>query len=71
MTFKMSTVWSWSWVAMAATRGVVNLTDASKDLWEEDTGLMIPIPPRRTGRANKSLSILEQGGRPVRAGIKC
>ena len=53
---------------MAATRGVFNLTDASK---EEDTGLMIPTPPRRTGRANKSLSILEQGGRPVRAGIKC
>ena len=45
---------------MAATRGVVNLTDASKDLWEEDTELMIPKPPRLTGRANKSLSILEQ-----------
>ena len=36
-----------------------------------DTGLVIPIPPRRTGRASRSLSSLEQGGRPVKAGIRC
>ena len=58
---------------MAATIEVhdVRLTDASKACCDVDTGLVVPIPPRRTGRANSSLSSLEQGGRPVKAGIKC
>ena len=53
-----------------ATRGDVSLTEASKTR-DEDTGLMIPIPPRRTGRANRFLFSLEHGGRPVKAGIRC
>ena len=32
---------------MIATRGDVSLTEASKTSCAEDTGLMIPIPPRR------------------------
>ena len=56
---------------MVAARGDVSLVEASKLRCDVDAGLVIPIPPRRTGRANRSLSSLEQGGRPVRAGIKC
>ena len=56
---------------MVAARGDVSLVEASKLQCDVDTGLVIPIPPRRTDRANRSLSSLEQGGRPVRAGIKC
>ena len=55
---------------MAVTRGDVSRVDASKILYELDAGLVIPIPPRRTGRASSSLSTLEHGGRPVRAGIR-
>lgn len=57
---------------MVATRGDVSLVEASKLRCDVDTGLrVIPIPPRRTGRASRSLSSLEQGGRPVKAGIRC
>ena len=56
---------------MVATRGDVSLIEASKLRCEVDTGLVIPIPPSRIGRASRSLSSLEQGGRPVRAGIRC
>ena len=34
-------------------------------------GFDIPMPPSLTGRASRSLSSSEHGGRPVRAGIKC
>ena len=49
---------------MVATRDDVSLVEASKLRCDVDTGLVIPIPPRRTGRASRSLSSLEQGGRP-------
>ena len=55
---------------MAVTRGDVSCIEASKILCELDTVLVIPIPPRRTGRASSSLSTLEQGGRPGRVGIR-
>ena len=54
---------------MASTSGVVTLTDPSKTRCDIYAGLTIPIPPIRIRRANKSLSTLEQGGQPVKAGI--
>ena len=45
--------------------------DDWKDSDDMAEGLHIPRPPRRVGRANRALSMEEQGGRPVRAGIRC
>ena len=54
------------WAVIKFTRGVVRVTDALKDDCELD-GFVIPRPPSLDGRAEISLSILEQGGRPVSA----
>ena len=54
-----------------ATSGPVRCTEAWKAAEEEVPGLLRPRPPCRMGRASISLSIEEQGGRPVSAGIKC
>ena len=34
-------------------------------------GLQMPKPPRRMGSSSRSLSTEEQGGHPVKAGMKC
>ena len=39
-------------------------------LGDSAAGLCRPNPPSLTGRESKSLSRDEQGGRPVRAGMK-
>ena len=54
-----------------ATRVDVSFIDASNICCDVVVGLTIPKPPRRIGRANKSLSNVEHGGRPVIAGIRC
>ena len=72
ITSNMSISRSCSWVAMAVTIRVmlVALMHQRYYVSKLDAGLVIPIPPRRTGRASSSLSTLEHGGRPVRAGIR-
>ncbi len=55
---------------MESTRVDVSLIEASKTCCDVEAGLTIPMPPRRTGRASRSLSSLEQGGWPVKAGIR-
>ncbi len=55
---------------MSATRGDVIFIDASFAFCDAVTGLVIPIPPRRTGRASRSLISLEHAGCPVKAGSR-
>ena len=66
-----SIVLTGSWEIMSATSGAVIFSDDWKDSDDMAEGLCIPRPQRRVGRANRALSMEEQGGRPVRAGIKC
>ncbi len=47
---------------MSATRGDVTFIDASFAFCDAVTGLVIPIPPVRTGRASRSLISLEHAG---------
>ena len=47
---------------MVAARGDVSLVEASKLRCDVDAGLVIPIPPRRTGRANRSPPLLSKVG---------
>ena len=50
-------------------RGAVRHSEAWKAWDEFVAGLVSPKPPSLTGRARRSRSYLEQGARPVRAGI--
>ena len=54
------------WAANKSTRGVVRVTEAWKDNWELGEGLRMPRPLSLDGRV---LTILEQGGQPVSAGM--
>jgi len=60
----------WSCEVIMATRGVVSFTEASYLSSDVATGFISPRPPSLTGRASRSLVTFEQGGRPVRAGMK-
>ena len=60
-----------SWEIMNTTSEAVIFSYDMKDSDDMAEGLRIPRPPRRVGRANRALSMEEQGGRPVRAGMRC
>ena len=73
MSFLMAVISVWS----TACSGSVLLSKLQEELsgaqkaWEEFVaGLVSPKPPSLTGRARRSRSCLEQGARPVRAGIR-
>ena len=65
-----STICFDSWATIRATRGAVRRWEAWKVLGDSTVGLRRPSPPSLTGRESRSLSSDEQGGCPVRAGMK-
>ena len=76
MSFLMAIISDWSTACsglcatIKAARGAVKRSEAWK-AWEEFVaGLASPKPPSLTGRARRSRSCLEQGARPVMAGIR-
>lgn len=66
-----STVAVVPWEMIKAASGAVMFSDEVKLSEAMVEGLWMPKPPRRMGSASRSLSTEEQGGHPVKAGMKC